>query len=180
VSTVLVMGGSGDYFEAADTVIALDAYRPRDVTSEAKAIAVRYRAERRPEGGPGFGPARPRAPLAASLDPSRGRREESVKARGLDALLFGTDEVDLSAVEQLVHPGQLRALGAALLRVRRLADGERSVAEILDRVDEEIARGGLDALVGRPLGTLCAFRRFELAAALNRLRTLRVGAPRTR
>jgi len=177
VSTVLVMGGSGDYFEAADTVIALEAYHPRDVTAEAKTIAARYRAERRPEGGERFGAPSRRAPLGTSLDPSRGRREESVKAHGRDTLLFGTEEVDLSAVEQLVHPGQLRALGAALLGVRRLADGRRTVAEILDRVEEEVAAGGLDRLVDRPLGTLCAFRRFELAAALNRIRALRVAEP---
>jgi len=174
VSTVLVMGGSGDYFEAADTVIALEDYAPRDVTARAKAIAEAYRAERRPEGGEGFGELTPRAPLGASLDPRRGRREESVKTHGVRTLLFGTEEVDLSAVEQLVHPGQARALAAALLRVRHLADGRRPVGEILDRVEAEIAASGLDALVDWPLGTLAGFRRFELAAALNRLRTLRV------
>ncbi|KAB1986390.1 ATPase, partial [Haemophilus parainfluenzae] len=30
ISTVLVIGGSGDYFDAADTVIAMDEFRPRD------------------------------------------------------------------------------------------------------------------------------------------------------
>jgi predicted ABC-class ATPase len=177
VSTILVMGGSGDYFEAADTVIAMEDYRPRDVTAEAKSIAAKYGAERRAEGGAGFGDLTCRTPLGASLDPSRGNRTESVQARGLDTLLFGTQEIDLSAMEQLVHPGQLRALGAALLHVRRLADGRRTVAEILDQVEEALRAGGLDCLVERTVGTLCGFRRFELAAALNRLRTLRVAPP---
>ncbi len=174
VSTVLVMGGSGDYFDVADTVIAMDAFRPRDVTRQAKAIAERYRAERRPEGGPAFGAVTPRRPLGGSLDPRRGRREESVRSRGVKTVLFGTEEIDVSAVEQIVHPGQLRAVGAALLRVRALADGRRTLAEILDRIEEEVRQGGLDALTDRPVGDLAGFRRFELAAALNRLRTLRV------
>jgi predicted ABC-class ATPase len=39
VSSVIVMGGSGDYFDVADTVIMMDAYEPRDVTNEARALA---------------------------------------------------------------------------------------------------------------------------------------------
>jgi predicted ABC-class ATPase len=31
VSTVLVLGGSGDYFDVADTVLMLDEYRCADV-----------------------------------------------------------------------------------------------------------------------------------------------------
>jgi predicted ABC-class ATPase len=31
VSTVLVLGGSGDYFEAADTVVMMDEFAPRYV-----------------------------------------------------------------------------------------------------------------------------------------------------
>ena len=37
-STVIVMGGSGDYFEVADTVIMMDNYRPEDVTNKAMKI----------------------------------------------------------------------------------------------------------------------------------------------
>ena len=50
---------------------------------------------------------------------------------------------------------------------------------ILDAVEADLAAGGLDALTERagrwtPRGDLAWFRRLELAAALNRLRTLRV------
>lgn len=178
VSTVLVMGGSGDYFDVADTVVAFEAYRLRDVTPEARAVAARVPTERRPEGGPAFGAVRERRPLGESLDPRRGRRSEDVKSRGVKTVLFGTEKIDLAAVEQLVHPGQLRAVGAALLHVRRLADGARTVADLLDAVERTVADGGLGALVDRPVGDLAGFRRFELAAALNRLRTLRVAPTR--
>ena len=36
VSTVLVMGGAGDYFDVADTVISMVEYVPMDSTEEAK------------------------------------------------------------------------------------------------------------------------------------------------
>ena len=38
VSSILVLGGSGDYFAVADTVICMESYVPRDVTAEALAI----------------------------------------------------------------------------------------------------------------------------------------------
>ncbi len=175
VSTILVMGGSGDYFDVADTVIMMDEYRPRDVTAEARAIAERYRAERKPEGGTHFGDITHRIPLAESLDPSRGKREVKITAKGVKTILFGRHEIDLSAVEQLVHPAQLNAIGQALYYAReKYMDGRRTLRQILDAVERDIAEKGLDVIDVRPMGDYAYFRRFELAAALNRLRTLKV------
>ena len=53
-------------------------------------------------------------------------------------------------------------------------DGRRTLPEILDAVIADVDRDGLDALDRRSVGDLVRFRRHELAAALNRLRTLRV------
>lgn len=175
VSTVLVMGGSGDYFDVADTVIAMDGYLPYDVTARAKSIAHKHRAERQPEGGLRFGDITPRVPLAESLDPSKGRHQARISARGVKTILFGTHEIDLTAVEQLVDPSQLNAIGQALYYARQhTMDGRRPLAHILDAVMGDIDRASLDILEHRPVGDLARFRRYELAAALNRLRTLQV------
>lgn len=175
VSTILVMGGSGDYFDVADTVIAMDDYRPWDATARAWEIARRYAAERKPEGGECFGTIRQRIPLPDSLDPSKGRREVSLKARGLKTILFGREEIDLSMVEQLVDDSQVRAIAQALYYAReRYMDGRRSLSEILDFVMADMDEKGLDVLDPRRAGDYARFRRFELAAALNRLRTLQV------
>jgi predicted ABC-class ATPase len=177
VSTVLVMGGSGDYFDVADTVISMHDYLPQDVTAQARAIAQRHRAERVSEGGERFGTVAPRTPIPGSLNPSKGRRDVNVKARGLRTVLFGTEAIDLGGVEQLVDGSQTRALAQALLYARkRYMDGNTALADILDRVMADIQEKGLDVLDPRLVGTLARFRRFELAAALNRLRTLRVRA----
>ena len=39
VSTVLVVGGSGDYFDVAATVVAMDKYIPQEATARAQTIA---------------------------------------------------------------------------------------------------------------------------------------------
>lgn len=176
VSSVLVMGGSGDYFDVADTVIGLEGFVPWDATERARAIASEHRTERTPEGGDSFGQLRRRRPLGTSLDPRRGKRDVSLRSRGTRSIEFGEDEIDLGAVEQLVDRGQTRAIAEALEFARRtLLEGTREVGEVLDAVDAAVAVGGLDAIQSRPGGDLVRFRRFELAAALNRLRSLRVG-----
>ncbi len=174
VSTILVMGGSGDYFDVADTVVAMEAYLPWDATGQARRIAERFVAGRTSEGGDRFGSVADRRPLRRSLDPRRGRRDVSLKVRGIDTIVFGKDEIDLAAVEQLVDACQTRAIAEALESLRRHLDGETTLAEVLDRVEAELDAGGLDAVQSRPAGDLARFRRFELAAALNRLRTLQV------
>jgi ABC-type branched-subunit amino acid transport system ATPase component len=99
----------------------------------------------------------------------------NLKVHSEDRLLFGTQEVDLSGVSQIVSRAQLRAIGQALAVAReRFIDGRRSVPEILDEVERMLEEEGLDALDDRRAGELAEFRRFELAATLNRLRTLRV------
>jgi predicted ABC-class ATPase len=175
VSTILVMGGSGDYFDVADTVIAMENFQPEDVTAKAKAIALANRTERTPEGGEQFGQITTRIPLPESIDPSRGQRDVKLKVRDVDEVVFGTQEIDLSAVEQIVETGQLKAIAQALVYAKRqYINGHNALPEILNRVMADIESEGLDILTTLPQGDLVLFRRFELAAALNRLRTLRL------
>ncbi|MCZ7573249.1 MAG: ABC-ATPase domain-containing protein [Ardenticatenaceae bacterium] len=178
VSSILVIGGSGDYLEVADTVIAMHAFRPYDVTADARRIAREYPTGRTSEAAGPFGPRPVRVPRPESLNPSRGRREVSIKTRGVHAIQFGTETIDLSAVEQIVAWAQTRAIGEALWYAREhFMDGRRPLAEVLDLTLAAVERGGLDVLDPRRVGDLAAFRRFELAAALDRLRTLAVKLP---
>jgi predicted ABC-class ATPase len=171
VSTILVLGGSGDYFDVADQVIWMVEYRPLDVTSKAKAIAEKYRAERKPEGGAEFGPLTPRIPLPQGIDPHRGRKPVKIKAEGLDSIQFGYQEIDLSAVEQVVDRCQVRALGDAVFYARKYMDGQRTLSEVISGVMKDVEEYGLDVMSPLPHGEYAAFRPLELAAALNRLRT---------
>lgn len=164
-----------DYFDVADTVIAMENFVPHDVTQEARAIARKYAAERTPEGGTRFGDVTSRIPLPDSLDPSRGRRSVKLKVRDVDEVVFGTEDIDLSAVEQIVDESQVRAVAEAMVYAKRqYMNGRRPLPNVLDRVMQDIGDRGLDILTPFTSGDLAMFRRFELAAALNRLRTLEV------
>jgi hypothetical protein len=69
----------------------------------------------------------------------------------------------------------VRAIGQALNLAReRYIQPDRNIAEVVEAVMVQIAQEGLDALDRRQTGDYVAFRPYELAAALNRLRTLKV------
>jgi len=174
VSTVLVIGGSGEYFDVADTVVCMIEYCPYDFTDKAKKIAERFRAERLSEGGETFGNFRVRIPIRRSFDPSRGRKEVKITAKGLSRIVFGRHEIDLSSIEQLVDPCQTNAIGDAILKAIHYMDEEKTIREVVDTVLNEVEGRGLDVLSPVPSGDYAFFRRHELAAAINRLRTLRV------
>jgi predicted ABC-class ATPase len=174
ISTILVIGGSGDYFDVADYVICMVDYEPRDLTQEAKSIAQKHKAERTPEGGEHFGGITPRVPLAHSFNPRKGKKPVKIAAKGLTSILFGRGHIDLSSVEQLVDKSQTRAIGEAIYYALKYMDGRRTLREIIEAVLKDIGEMGLDALTPRPEGDHAAFRSLELAAAINRLRTLSV------
>jgi len=177
VSTVLVVGGAGDYFDVADTVIGMRRYLPADLTAAARSVAERFRSQRDHEGGP-WTPLRQRVVDPRSIDPSKGKKSVSIKVRTPTRILFGQEELELGALEQIVETAQVRAIAQAVVHAReRWFDGRRTLRESLADLMDEIRRDGLDAIDPRQSGDHAAFRVFELAAALDRLRSLRVYEP---
>jgi len=171
VSTVLVIGGSGDYLDVADHVFLLESFQPREVGEEARRVA-----SERPTGRALGDPAHPlrvtaRHPLPHSFDPRRGRRER-VKARGLRELVFGEETIDLAALDQLVDDSQARAIGVLLKRAGEIAAERISLRELVERAADEAAGDGLRGMDPSP--ELALPRRFELAAAINRLRGMEI------
>ncbi|MGD9034053.1 MAG: ABC-ATPase domain-containing protein [Desulfobacteraceae bacterium] len=183
VSTVLVMGGCGDYFEVADTVIMMREYLPQDVTAEARRVAEEHTTGRRMESSPSLKWQLSRTPAPDSFDPSRGRKRVKVDAKARDQILFGTHMIDLRGVEQLVDFSQTRAVGLAIhLAASRFMDGKKPLKEILDQLDVHLDANGLDLLdpfhrSERHPGSFARPRKFEIAAAINRLRAVRFLPP---
>ena len=174
ISTILVMGGSGDYFEVADQVIGLNNYRPENLTEQAKEINSRFENRRAIEGGDSFGKVNPRSPKAQSINPEKGKKPKKIKTLHKQALQFGHYTIDLSSVEQLTDSSQTTAIGEALVYAKKYMDGQRSLNEILDRIFHDISEKGLNVIGNAKSGNYAMVRRFELAAAINRLRSLEV------
>jgi predicted ABC-class ATPase len=146
-------------------------YLPANVTAEAKSIAESHQTRRRVETRRPLAAVAARVPIAESLDPSRGRRGVKIDAKAIDLLIFGTERIDLRGLEQLLDPSQTRAVGYAIALARERFMGESAtLAQVLDAVEilDPFRRGE------RHPGNFARPRRFEVGAALNRLRTLRI------
>ncbi|NAZ77434.1 ATPase [Kineococcus sp. T13] len=172
VSAVLVVGASGDFLDVADRVLLMDSFRCSDVSERAREVA------RRPSGRVAeavrFPPVRGRVVDPAGVDANaRGRRR--VAAHGTDALRLGEHEVDVRAVRQFTDAGQVAGAGHALAHAVAAGhlDGRRSLAQVLDLLEADLA-GAVTGWLGGTEADVAVPRRHEVAAALNRLRSLRV------
>lgn len=171
VSTILVMGGSGDYFAVSDTVIMMDSYRPEDVTLKAHELVDRGLVTEKLSDLPPIGRKSERRPDSGLLNPGRGKKEIYIETRGVDTLLYGQHEIDLSKVEQLIDIGQTRAIGLIILYyAENYADTAENLTEGLTLALKDVAEKGLDILSLWKTGTLALPRLHEVAAAINRMR----------
>ncbi len=175
VSTILVMGGSGDYFDAADTVIMMDGYLPRCVTQLAKEIAKRHATKRIDEGGATFGEVTSRRPRLEGFDPSRGRKDVKIDAKGLRMILYGRTTIDLSYLEQLVDGSQTRSIGLLIHYYAQYSIHRGlPLKEGLESCFQDLEEKGLDMLLPYRVGNLARPRIYEVAGAVNRMRTLKI------
>ncbi|GMH39200.1 hypothetical protein BSKO_07098 [Bryopsis sp. KO-2023] len=175
VSTVLVIGGSGDYFDVADTVVCMDSFIPRDVTAEAKKIANEIGVSSAAAyAGVPYGNVPRRSPTSVYSEAPK------ISVRNATTISFGDElQLDLAGVEQLVEISQTRAISDTLRYIKSQVEGGkfrgRSMAEIADQIDREMDAQGMDAVASfRKAGNLARPRRFEIIAALNRLRSVRM------
>ena len=93
----------------------------------------------------------------------------------METITVGKSAIDLRDLSQLAGAPQVAAIALALQRIDALADGGASLADVADALCEELA-AGLETLAPRRAhpGHLALPRRFEILAAVNRFRNLRV------
>lgn len=175
ISTVLVMGGSGDYFDVADQVILMDHYLPYNVTEEARRIAKKHPTEREAEGGQEFGSIPKRAFLPGSIQAQAGKKLK-IQAKGRTTIIMGRNDILLPDVEQLVDASQTRMIAEIIRFIdqKKVLNEKLPLTDLLDQIEQQIETSGLASFAAfsdQHPGDLARPRRLEIAAALNRMRT---------
>ncbi len=174
VSSILVIGGSGDYFEVADTVVMMDSYKCLDVTDRAKEIVTKWSSASTCSStnhvamkGP-FGSVVQRYPQGKAFIASN-----KVSVRSKTDVSYGDVQLDLSGLEQIVTETQTQSLSMILRMMPTLAANNAvSINDVLSTLEKRIDSGGLDELnQGAFNGGLARPRPFEIAGAINRLRS---------
>ena len=171
ISTILVAGSSGDFFDIADLVIQMDNYEPYEVTKKAKALS--------------RGITNVNENLKEDIDFNRvmlkGTIESSlkgvkVKTLGKDGISINKENIDLRAVEQIVDNEQLNTIGAIMKYAENKLMGKNlTLAQIADNITEELKNNliGIENIKGG-YGSFAIVRKQEIMCAYNRYRKIKI------
>ena len=179
VSTVLVIGGSGEYLSVADRIYRMDEYRISDVTAQSRRICETYGVV-------------PDLPVPADWSQNRILHAEGFSSYPADSgserlsvsemgfLFIGDERIDVRGLHDIVSDRQLTALGF-ILRYLMISEKERTV-DLNSRIDalyDRIAAEGLDT-VWSSFFTACERfldlpRKSEVRAAICRMRGTKWG-----
>lgn len=143
ISTILVAGSSGAFFEISDTILQMKEYRPIDITRTAKEAATAT-------SGHILFPDK----LVISSDrriPSPNRevtdaRKVKVRGNGTDAVSINHESVELRFVEQVVDNEQTNLLGALLRTLEeQYFNGREPLPKCVDSLYDRLSKQGFAA-----------------------------------
>lgn len=168
VSSILVIGGSGDYFDVADTVVMMNDYRCIDVTDRAMEIVAKQSGSKQTNASTvSFGNVAKRYPKGEAFRPNN-----KVGVRSKSVISYGDIELDLSGLEQIVTSSQTQAISGILQMMPSLANNAVSLCDIMQLLDKKFDNAGLDEIdSGSFNGSMARPRIFEISGAINRLRS---------
>ncbi|MDF4640045.1 ABC-ATPase domain-containing protein [Vibrio parahaemolyticus] len=165
ISTIIVMGGSGDYLDVANTVIQMHDYQAVDVTEKAKQVIAQHPTQRHNESEESLQTFRPRALNRVALMNILTDGKFRVSAKGKGSLRFGKEFTDLSALEQIESADEVNAIGWLWFQLAQLPGWCNNPAKEI----EEMLSGEWHASLPKQ-GDLAKPRTLDVMAALNRMR----------
>ncbi|UPR37124.1 ABC-ATPase domain-containing protein [Vibrio cyclitrophicus] len=165
ISTIVVMGGSGDYLDVADTVIQMHDYQAVDVTEKAQKVIAQHPTQRTNECETALETFVPRSLNRAALMNILTDGKFRVNAKGKESLRFGKEFADLSALEQLESTSEVNAIGWAWFQFAQTPGWSNNPAKEFSAILSD------EWHVNMPnYGDLAKPRVLDVMAALNRMR----------
>ncbi|MCE7599158.1 ABC-ATPase domain-containing protein [Vibrio fluvialis] len=165
ISTLVVMGGSGDYLDVADTVIQMHDYQAVDVTEKAQQVIAQHPTQRRNECETPLATFPPRSFNRAALQKILVDGKFRVSAKGVDALRFGKEFADISALEQLESASEVNAIGWLWFQLAQLPGWSKNPTKEMAKMLTEQWHTAMPNH-----GDLAKPRILDAMAALNRMR----------
>ncbi|USD66748.1 ABC-ATPase domain-containing protein [Vibrio sp. SCSIO 43136] len=166
ISTLIVMGGSGDYLDVADTVIQMHDYQAVDVTEKAQQVVAQHPSQRIQELEQPLALMPPRQFNPACLQAILAEGKFRINAKGKDTLRFGKESIDVNALEQLESPSELHAIGWAWFLLSQHKGWQKNPSKTFDGLLESTDWYAMLP----PHGDLAKPRTLDIMATLNRMR----------
>ena len=176
VSTILVIGGSGEYLSVADKIYMMEDYLIHDVTEKSKNICNSYNVSAVLPSSANWQQCRTLYSDRFSSYPE-GCGTEKLEVSDMGFVIIGDEKIDVRGLHDIVSPRQLDTLGFMLRYLEvsnndRKIDIESKINDLYARIDEE----GIDFLYSSFFTTCERFldlpRKQELMALINRMRRI--------
>lgn len=176
VSTVVAGNVSvSSFIPVADTILAIREGVITDVTREAKKAFEGTVAPPVAEYDFTHLIETARWVVPSSIDASVGRRDGVIGIEADGTIRFGRYTIELGNNHQIADSQQALTLGLIIEYARqRYLDKARPMRELLDLVERDLSMEGIEQVTREVRGDLARPRRYEIAAALNRLPSLRI------
>ena len=176
VSTILVIGGSGEYLSVADKIYMMEDYLIHDVTDKSKNICNSYNVTTALPVSANWQQCRTLYSDRFSSYPEGGGTEK-LEVSDMGFVIIGDEKIDVRGLHDIVSPRQLDTLGFMLRYLEvsnndKKIDIEKKVNDLYARIDEK----GIDFLYSSFFTTCERFldlpRKQELMALINRMRKI--------
>lgn len=178
VSTILVIGGSGEYLSVADRVYMMDNFFIQDITLNAKSVCNSF------DKMPNF-PEKAKWQQRRILHSEHftsypeGKGTEKLMISEMGFIFIGDEIIDVRGLHNIVSKSQIDALGY-MLRYLECHNQEQQICldKSIDELYEKIENEGLDIIFSSFFTTTNRFldlpRKFELKSVINRMRKINV------
>lgn len=182
VSMIFVVGGLGSFLQKADTCLLMENYQCKDITNRVRAVLgdiieeqpIRFNFDaHRVLSTDNFNPSYTNKRLKKQLS----RRIKNLR-NAPRQLEYGMDLINLEALPQIVEAPQVLSVGYCLLvlhhEMQKQENETQTIEYWLQWLYKKLDQQGLSFLQPDYPGTLSLPRKYEVAAAINRTRSLNV------
>jgi predicted ABC-class ATPase len=182
ISMIFVVGGVGSFLQKADTCLLMDNYQCKDINLQVREKLGNIIQDKHKHLF--FTPNRCLSPnnFNPSYTNQRLKKEIPIRIKDLRnaprQLEYGMDLINLEALPQLVEAPQIKSIGYCLLKIRQQMQNQTNESKTLSYwvqwLIKKLENEGLSFLHPDYQGTLSMPRKYEIAAAINRIRSLRI------
>ena len=182
VSMIFVVGGLGSFLQKADHCLQMDNYICKDITNKVREQLGEIIGDENTNLNfdndrflslNNFNPAYTNQRLKKEI-PKRIKDLRNAPKQ----LEYGMDQINLEALPQLVEAPQMLSIGYCLLMLRtamqKKSEETQTIESWLKWLYGKLEQQGMSCLAADYPGTLSLPRKYEVAAAINRIRSLKV------
>ena len=177
ISSILVVGSSGEYFDKADSIIQMDEYRAYDITENVKELSTKYKKfEKEKSDKTSF--IKEMIYNRTILPYKEWCKEQiKIKVNNIDCLRINKDDIDTRYLEQLVDKEQLRAIGYIIVYINKhIFENKNNLQNLINKAYKELEVNGFDRILEDKFipCNLAMPRKQEIFMCMNRFRNIRV------